>query len=137
MNATGFAPNFPAARAALSLCCSLCRHKPAFDTDRALASRDEKNAPRIWAEILGPGEVRVYRGTGVSRGVRQTTWDRSLKNWELQIPCFEEFFWGGNTLGFVPASLPHTLGFACTFYAPTSPPLKFRRPTQFRELLRE
>ena len=33
----------------------------------------------------------MYRGTGVSRGVRRTTWDRSLKNWELQIPCFEVF----------------------------------------------
>ena len=64
----------------------------------------------------------MYRGTGVSRGVRRTTWDRSLKSWELQILCFEEFFWGGNTLGLVPASLPHTLGYACTFYAPTSPP---------------
>ena len=59
---------------------------------------------------VGHGEVRLYRGTGVSRGVRRTTWDRSLKNWELQIPCFEEFFWGGNTLGLVPSSLPHTLG---------------------------
>ena len=78
------------------------------------------------ATILGHGEVRVYRGTGVSRGVRRTTWDRSLKNWELRIPCFEEFFWGGNTLGLVPASLPHTLGYACTFYAPTSPPPKFK-----------
>ena len=71
---------------------------------------------------VGHGEVRVYRGTGVSRGVQRTTWDRSLKNWELQIPCFEEFLWGGNTLGLVPASLPHALGYACTFYAPTSPP---------------
>ena len=73
---------------------------------------------------IGHGEVRVYRGTGVSRGVRRTTWDRSLKNWEPQIPCFEEFFWVGNTLGLVPASIPHTLGYACTFYAPTSPPPK-------------
>ena len=71
---------------------------------------------------IGHGEVRVYRGTGVSRRVRRTTWERSLENWELQIPCFEEFFWGGNTLGLVPASLLHTLGYACTFYAPTSPP---------------
>ena len=70
---------------------------------------------------LATGEVRVYRGTGVSRGVRRTIWDRSLKIWELQIPCFEEFFWGGNTLGLVPARLPHALGYACTFYAPTSP----------------
>ena len=71
---------------------------------------------------VGHEEVRVYRGTGVSRRVRRTTWDRSLKNWELQIPCFKEFSWGENTLGLVPASLPHTLGYACTFYAPTSPP---------------
>ena len=63
----------------------------------------------------------MYRGTGVSRGVRPATLERSLKNWELQIPYFEEFFCGGNTLGLVPASLPHTLGYACTFYSPTFP----------------
>ena len=28
---------------------------------------------------LGHGEVWVYRGTGVSRGVRRTNWERSLK----------------------------------------------------------
>ena len=45
-------------------------------------------SPRI---TPGHGEVRVYRGTGVSRGV------------------------------------PHTLGYACTFNAPTSPlPIHFR-----------
>ena len=71
---------------------------------------------------IGHGEVRVYRGRGVSRGVRRTTWERSLKNWEIQISCFDEFFWGGNTLGLVPASLPHALGYACAFYGPTSPP---------------
>ena len=71
---------------------------------------------------FGHGEVRVYRGTGVSRGVRRTTWERSLKTWELQISFFEEFLGGENVLGLVPASLPHTLGYACTFYAPTSPP---------------
>ena len=70
---------------------------------------------------FGHGEVRVYRGTGVSRGVRQTTWERSLKNWELQISCFEEFLGGENVLGLVPASLPHTLRCACTFYAPPLP----------------
>ena len=63
----------------------------------------------------------VYRGTGVSRGVRPTTWERSLKKRELQIPCFEEFFWGENTLGLVPASVPHTLGYTCTLYTRTSP----------------
>ena len=78
----------------------------------------------MWITI-GHGEVRAYRGTGVSRGVRRTTWERSLKIWELQISCFEEFLGGENVLGLVPASLAHTVGYACTFYAPTSPP-----PTQ-------
>ena len=85
--------------------------------------------PSLWKRCsrkpclaLGHGEVRVYRGMGVSRGVRRTTWERSLKIWELQISCFEEFSGGENVLGLVPASLPHTLGYACTFYAPTSPP---------------
>ena len=84
---------------------------------------------------FGHGEVRVYRGTGVSRGVRRTTWERSLKNWELQIYCFEEFLGGGHVLGLVPASLPHTLGYACTFYAPTSPPQK-NVPEIWREFWR-
>ena len=45
----------------------------------------------------------------------------------LSYPLFEEVFffvWGGNTLGLVPASLPYTLGYACTLYTPTSPLLK-------------
>ena len=71
-------------------------------------------------EKIGHGEVRVYRGTGVSREVQRRTCERSLKIWELQIPCFEEFLGGENVLGLVPASLPHTLGYACTSYAPTS-----------------
>ena len=42
------------------------------------------------------------------------------ENWKFQMPCFKELFWGGNTLA-VPASLPYTLGYACTFYDPASP----------------
>ena len=34
------------------------------------------------------------------------------------MPCFEESFYGGNTLGLGPASLPHTLGYACTRTSP-------------------
>ena len=95
-----------------------------------LRSSPGKTTCRLFPDFLGPrgrrpgrllfghGEVRVYRGTGVSHGVRRTTWERSLKNWELQIPCFQGFFWARNTLGLVPASLPHALGYACTFYAP-------------------
>ena len=86
--------------------------------------RSLDNFQQVSEKKIGHGEVRVYRGTGVSRGVRRTTWERSLKNRELQISCFEEFLDGGNVLGLVPASLPHTLGYACTFYAPTSPPPK-------------
>ena len=61
----------------------------------------------------GCTEVRVYPAE-----CGETTWERSLKNWELQIPCFEEFWGGEHVLGLVPASVPHTLGYACTFYAP-------------------
>ena len=43
----------------------------------------------VWAYR---GEARVYRGTGVSRGVRPAMWERSLNIWELHIPRFEEFF---------------------------------------------
>ena len=86
-----------------------------------------KEAPTV-SKIIGHGEVRVYRGTGVSRGVQRTTWERSLKNWELQISCLEEFLDGENVLGLVPASLPHALGYACTFCAPTSPPPKKASP---------
>ena len=75
-------------------------------------------------------KVRVYRGTGVSRGVRRTTWERSLKNWELQISCFEEFLGGGTVLGLFLASPPHTLGYACTFTPPLPLPQQpFHTPT--------
>ena len=64
--------------------------------------------------------------------MRRTTWERSLKIWELQICCFEEFFGLGNALGLVPASLPHTLGYACIFYTPTSaPPKHWASPIRF------
>ena len=37
----------------------------------------------------------MYSGTGVSCGVRRTTWERSPKNWELQIPCLKSFSGSG------------------------------------------
>ena len=58
------------------------------------------------------------------------------KNGRLQIPIFEEFFWGGNTLGLVPSSHSHSLGYACTLYAPTSP-LKNRACLRDRTKVRE
>ena len=77
----------------------------------------------------------MYRGTGVSRGVRRTNWERSLKFWELQISCFEKLLGGENVLGLIPASLPHTLGYACTFYAPTSPSPRVRPNPVFGHFL--
>ena len=52
----------------------------------------------------------MYRGTGVSRGVQRTSWERSLKIGGSKSLCFEEFLGGENVLGLAPASLPHTLG---------------------------
>ena len=55
----------------------------------------QKNFFRWWSCTFFSSLVWVYRGTGVSRRVRPTTWERSLKNWELQIPCFVEFSGNG------------------------------------------
>ena len=59
------------------------------------------------------------------------------KNWELQISCFEEFFGGENVLGLVPGSLPHSLGYACAFYAPASPPPKQKILGKYRSIYRK
>ena len=75
---------------------------------------------------IANGEVRVYKSTGVSRGVRQTTWERSLKKWELQIPSFKEFS-GRGTLW--DSSLPVTLALWDTPVLCTPPlPLSQRKP---------
>ena len=52
-----------------------------------------------------------------------------LQKWELQISCFKEFGGEGATLGLIPACRPHTLEYACTLYAPTSPPLTLNFPS--------
>ena len=54
--------------------------------------------------ILGRGEVGVYRGTSVSRGVRPTTWERSLKNGSSKSLCFDDFFWEREHFGTRPCS---------------------------------
>ena len=43
-----------------------------------------------------------------------------LKNGSSKSLVLTEFFLGGNALGLVPSNLPHTLGYTCTLYAPTS-----------------
>ena len=48
--------------------------------------------------FFGHGEVRVYRGTGVSRGVRRTTWERSLNLVDVS-DIFYFFLLGGGEGG--------------------------------------
>ena len=69
---------------------------------------------------FGHGEVRVYRGMGVSCGMRRTTWDRSLKNWQLQILVLKSFS-GEGTLW--DSSLPVSLTLWDT-PALSTPPLR-------------
>ena len=47
----------------------------------------------------------------------QLGFERSLKKWEVQIPCFQQLHLGSNTLVLVNTGLPHALGYACTLYA--------------------
>ena len=71
--------------------------------------------------LLGQGKygcrkVRVYPtecGQQVGRDPSKNGNSKSL--------VLKTLFIGGNTLGLVPSSLPHTLGYACTLYAPSSP----------------
>ena len=78
---------------------------------------------KIWSSFAGLCSAFLRRPILLCSETLRTSCE-SLKNWELQIPSFEEFFWRGKTLGLVPASLPHALGYACTFYALISPPPK-------------
>ena len=47
------------------------------------------------------------------------------KKGELEIPCFEEFLWGGNTLGLIPGSFPNIV----IFFSLTEAPLPDPTPT--------
>ena len=100
-----------------------CRTYQLHFPPKTLKLRTPKSEIRIGRELAtrkdGCTEVRVYTaecGEQLGRDLSKNGSSKSL--------IFEEFFffWGGNTLGLVPASLPHTLGYACTFYTPTTPP---------------
>ena len=75
--------------------------------------------------FFGHGEVRVYRGTGVSRRVRQTTWERSLKNWEKPNPLFWRVFLGREHIGTRPCQSPSQFGIRLYFLRPHFPSPKF------------
>ena len=71
-------------------------------------------------DTFGRGNVQVYRGTGISRGVRRTTWDRSLKNWELQSLVLKSFSGEGTLWDFsLPVSL--TLWDTLALFTPPLP----------------
>ena len=83
---------------------------------------------QYWKSLLATGkyrcrEVRVYPAECDE---------------QLGRGYFEESLAGENVLGLVPASLPHTLAYACAFYAPTSPPpsLQTAKKTLFETSLR-
>ena len=78
----------------------------------------EEGATFVIRTCVGHGKygcrkVRVYP----TKFGRQLGRDPS-KKWELQLPCFEGFFWAEIL---VPASFHNTLGYACTLYTPTFP----------------
>ena len=85
-----------------------------------LCSKEKSRSPGSFLDLeqlfpelfFGHGKVEVLKSTGVSHGVRPSIWG-SLETWELQIPCFEVFLWGENTLGIVPSTL--SLSFARIF----------------------
>ena len=78
-----------------------------------------RNRKKMATGKYGCREVRVYP----TECGEQLGRDPS-KNGKSKSLVLKGFFWGGNTLGLVPSCRPHSLGYACTFYAPTSPPLK-------------
>ena len=83
-----------------------------------------KNPPLETPKQIGHGKARVYRGTGVSRGVQPTIWERSLKFGSSSYPFFWRLFLGRKHRGTRPCQCPSHFGIRLYFlYAPTSPPL--------------
>ena len=68
------------------------------------------------------GEVGVDRGTGVSRAMRRNLGRDPSKIGSSKSLVLKSFPREGTLWDSSPLVTPHTLGYACTFYAPTSPP---------------
>ena len=74
-------------------------------------------------EVLqGPqGSTGAQRYGRVPQSVANNSGEIPQKKRELQILCFEEFFWGESALGLIPADLPHALApLLCTPPLPLS-----------------
>ena len=72
--------------------------------------------PSLETGKYGCTKVRVYSAECSEQLGRDPS-----KNGSSKSLVSKSFFCGGNTLGLVPSSHPHSLGYACTLYAPTSP----------------
>ena len=73
-----------------------------------------------WTTI-GHGEVRVHRGTDVSRGVRRTTWDRSLYKIGSSKSLALKSFSGREHFGTRPCQSPSHFGIRLHFLCPHFP----------------
>ena len=96
-----------------------------------IASRFIQRGP-TYQESPRQTKPRYYWPRGSTGVQRYGCIPRSAANKLGEIPknlgapnlLFSRVFGWRERLGLVPASLPHTLGCACTCYAPTSPPPK-------------
>ena len=75
------------------------------------------------------GSTGVERYGCIPRSAANNLGEIPQKNGSSKSPCFKEFFRGGTAEGLIPSRHPHSLGYACTLYAPTSPlPILVFRP---------
>ena len=82
-------------------------------TDQSQGTHPNLLFPALATGKYGCRKVRVYPtecGQQLGRSPSKLGSSKSL--------VFEEFFLGEGTLGLFPASLPHTLGYTCTFTPP-------------------
>ena len=91
--------------------------------------------PILRVPKTGHGEVWVYRGTGKHPAEcgANNLGEIPQRNWELQIPCFEEVSGGREHFGTRPCQSPSRLGIRLHFlrpHFPSPPPPKKRKPAK-------
>ena len=67
------------------------------------------------------GSTGAERYGFIPRSAANTLGEIPQKKGNSKPLVLKGFSWGGNTLGLVPSSLCHIVGYACTLYTPTSP----------------
>ena len=94
-----------------------------------------ENSTALRKTLFGHGEVRVYRGTGVSCGVRRTTWERSQKIGSSKSLVLKSF-WVERTLWDSSLLVSLTLWDAPVLFTPPLPLPKTLQNKGFRTLRR-